>query len=187
MDWTDYLEAAKKLGPNPFYEVLGRYVGDKPGRVVELGFGAGAGLGWWVDRGWEVLAIDVDDHMCDYARAVYGSRIQVIQSGYVEVDWEDIDVISAVFALFFAGETEFWATWSRIRENVSTGAVFGGQLIGPEDDWASDHVSVTREEVDEMCLGLNVLYLEEVRKRGKTVFGTEKEWHVFHLVVGPPG
>ncbi|ARU39869.1 hypothetical protein CCB80_01450 [Armatimonadetes bacterium Uphvl-Ar1] len=185
MDWSDYFNAAKELGPNPFYSILERYVGDEPGRVVELGFGAGAGIGWWLDRGWEVLGVDADQGMCDHARSIYGDRVEVIQAGYSDVDWGEVDVVAAVFALFFAGETEFWATWSKIREHVLSGALFGGQLIGPGDDWAVDHISVTREQVEEMCLGLNVLYFEDVRRRGKTVFGAEKEWHVFHLVLGP--
>jgi SAM-dependent methyltransferase len=185
MDWSDYFAAAKKLGPNPFYAILDRYVGEEPGRVVELGFGAGSGIGWWVDRGWEVLGVDADQGMCDYARSIYGDRVEIFQAGYSEVDWGEVDVIAAVFALFFAGEDEFSATWSKIRELVKAGAVFGGQLIGPGDDWAVNHIALTKEQVEEMCSGLNVLYFEEVRRRGKTVFGAEKEWHVFHLVLGP--
>ena len=186
MDWSDYFGAAKRLGPNPFYSVLEPYLCG-PGRVVELGFGAGTGLGWWLDRGWQVLAIDADEGMCNYAQEVYGSRngLEIVCADFIGVDWGEADVVSAVFSLFFGEREGFEKSWSRIREYVAGGAVFGGQLIGPGDDWAEGNVAFTREELEGLFLGLDVLYFDEVRRRGKTVYEAEKEWHVYHLVLGP--
>lgn len=186
MDWSDYFDAAKNMGPNPFYATLEPYLWS-PGRVVELGFGAGTGLAWWLERGWDVLAIDADRGMCDYAREVYGERedLQIVCADYVGVEWGEADVVCAVFSLFFGDRDGFEKSWSRIRGYVEGGAMFAGQLIGPGDDWAEGNVAVAREELEAMCSGLNILYLEEVRRRGKTVFGAEKEWHVYHLILGP--
>lgn len=185
MDWSDYFEAARQMGPNPFYATLEPFLPGSPGRVVELGFGAGVGLGWWLDRGWSVLAIDADQGMCDYAREIYGERreLEIVCSDFTGVEWGEADIVCAVFALFFGEREGFEKSWSRIRRYVEGGAIFGGQLIGPGDDWAKGNVALTQAEVEELCSGLNVLYLEEVRRRGKTVYGAEKEWHVYHLVV----
>ncbi len=186
-DWTEYFEAAKKLGPNPFYDQLAPFLGE-PGTVLELGFGAGTGVLWWLDRGWKVIAVDVDESMCEHLREIAGVRqgLEIIQSDYQSLDWPNVDVVCAVFALFFDPPERFWQTWEKVRLAVENGALFAGQLIGPGDDWAKEGAtSVTREQLDEMIAGLRVLSLQEVQRRGKTVYGAEKDWHVFHLVLGP--
>jgi SAM-dependent methyltransferase len=186
MDWSDYYNSAKVMGPNPFYGVLEPYLPDVPGRVVELGFGVGTGLGWWLNRGWSVLGVDEDELMCDHVRTHYGDRdrLEIVQSSFVGVEWGRVDVVCSVFALFFANRGEFEEAWGRIRRVVEAGGIFAGQLIGPGDGWADRATAVGREELDQMIYGLDVLHLEEVRRRGKTIYGEEKEWHVYHLILG---
>lgn len=185
--WDEYFEAAKGLGPNPFYGTVESVLGsDFSGqRVLELGFGAGAGVGWWLDRGAEVVAVDEDPRMCAHLSGLVGDGVEVVCGGFEEGFLRGpFDVVSAVFSLFFVAPKELAGLWESVWGCLKPGGVFVGQLIGPEDDWAREgFAAVSREELEGILVGKEVLYLEEVRRRGKTVFGLEKEWDVYHLVV----
>ena len=187
--WDEYFLAAKELGPNPFYEVISSVLGEsfEGKRVLELGFGAGTGLDWWLERGATVLAVDEDPRMCEYVLGRHQNEdgLEVLYGDYLEgLGRGPFDIVAGVFSLFFVSPEELEGLWLEVSSALRPSGIFVGQLIGPEDDWAKEgFASVDRQELDEMLDGWEVLYLEEVRRRGKTVFGAEKEWHVYHLIL----
>ncbi len=186
MAWEKYAEAARSLGPNPFYAVAAPYL-PEPGHVLELGFGVGTGVKWWLDRGWQVTGIDEDPDMVRETLAFvnHNPSCEIIQSPYLAVPWpEGCDVIAAVFSLFFASPKDFPELWNRIHHHVRPNGLFIGQLLGPEDDWAAPHITThTTGEVDALLKGWEVLHRQEVNRDGKTVFGEPKHWHVHHLIL----
>lgn len=183
--WDDYFEAARRLGPNPFYDRVGQVLGEEFSglRVLELGFGAGAGVRWWTERGATVLAVDEDPRMVEALGEVAG--IEVLRGDFREgLVRGPFDVVSAVFSLFFVSPQELAGLWEGVRGALVPGGVFVGQLIGPEDDWAREGFApVSALDLEGMLAGWEVLWREDVRRRGKTVFGAEKEWDVFHLIL----
>lgn len=189
-DWSDYFQATIQKGPNPFYDQLEPFI-PRHGHVLELGFGSGKGVGWWLDRGWRVDAVDGDQGMIEHLQEVYGSnpQLKITQSlfGDYQINGE-YDVIAGVFSLFFTTGPEFSSIWSQIRSNLRSGDIFAGQLMGGQDDWANDPDTTwhTRAEVDELLNGLEILVLDEVERDGETVAKKSKHWHIFHIIARQP-
>ncbi len=186
MAWEQYAEAARKLGPNPFYGVLEPFL-PAPGHVLELGFGVGTGVKWWLERGWRVTGVDEDAQMVAETRGLLApdDQCDLIHADYMSAPWpDDLDVISAVFSLFFIPPPQFSEVWNRIEQKLRPNGLFVGQLLGPNDDWSSDQTtSHSSEEVDDLVSGWEVLHREEVNRDGKTVFGQPKHWHIHHLIL----
>ncbi|MDI9636938.1 class I SAM-dependent methyltransferase [Kamptonema cortianum] len=182
--WDEYFQAARKLGPNPFYSRIEPYLG-QPGKVAELGFGAGTGIQWWLDRGWQVVAVDAEDCMCEHLRSLHSpdTQLEIVCSDYVDANWGEVDVVAAVFSLFFVPPGRFECLWPKVVASIKPGGLFCGQLIGQGDEWATEeHVSHTQAEVDGLLRDFDILEIEEVRRAGKTLYGAPKEWHVYHVI-----
>ncbi|MDA4827727.1 MULTISPECIES: hypothetical protein [Kocuria] len=59
-------------------------------------------------------------------------------------------------------------------------------LFGDRDDWsAGDGTFLTRDEVDELVTGLEVLRLHEEERDGPA-FSGPKHWHTYQLVARRP-
>lgn len=184
MSLDAYFEAAKQLGPNPFYERVRPFLPVVPGRVLEIGFGVGAGVRWWADQGWQVTGIDPDPRMCDEAarRCEEYSDVKICCADGLTAAWPKVDVIAAVFATFFLGDRE-GELLARIQGHLEPGGLFVGQLLGPNDNWAATMPSHTTAQLRDWLEPFDVLFWDEVEADGKTVYGEPKHWHVHHLIL----
>ena len=178
-----FLAAVRDTPPNPFYGRLEPFL-DGSGRVLELGCGSGRGVHWWRDRGWSVVALDAHRPSLDVLRATLAddSEVMVLEATFQEAEWPPVQVVAAVFSLFF--ETEAVSeVWAKIVASLPPGGLFAGQLLGPDDDWAETTTTHTRAEVEAILKPHFATELhEEVNRPGKTALGDTKHWHVHHLI-----
>ncbi|MCB0825204.1 MAG: class I SAM-dependent methyltransferase [Armatimonadetes bacterium] len=187
MDFKQYFESAKKLGPNPFYKELDPHLGD-PGKVLELGFGVGTGVLWWLDKGWEVTAVDQGSEFCEHLRCEIGenAKCEIMEGDYCMGFNDQYDVVSAVFSIFFVTGDRFYEVFNQSLECVKPGGLWAGQLLGPDDDWRDDVTTLTYPEIKELVPDWKILQWNEVNRAGKTVFNEPKHWHVHHLILQKP-
>lgn len=183
-DWSDYFAASKQKGRNPFYENVEEFLGE-PGDVLELGFGAGLGVLWWLEKGWRVHAVDEDKFMCENLSSLLnpGCHCKIEQRSYIHAGFKKYDVVSAVFSLFFVPPDYFDPTWKKIFDALRPNGLFVGQFLGPHDDWAGDGWTThTKDEVEKLLENYEILFLDEVERDGETVYGKPKHWHVIHVI-----
>lgn len=182
--FADYFAATRDRGRNPFYDHLDPLLVDvEPGHVVELGAGVSPVIGEWLEKGWQVTAVDSDAEAVAYIHETFPSA-DVIEVSFPEMRLPPCDLVCAVFSLFFTPPEGFESVWQKIEQSVKPGGLFAGQLLGVNDDWASqsDITSLTRGQVEELLSNWEILMLDEVDRDGKTATGADKHWHVYHII-----
>ena len=178
---------------SPPWPLLIRAAGLLPhgGRALDLGAGAGRDTRYLLARGFAVTAVDADAHAAERLRALGDDRLRVVHSTFEAFPFEpqSYDLISAQFALPFVPEPAFSAVVARLVEALRPGGIFAGQFFGVNDEWNTPgrHMTfVTRERVEELLRGLDVIELREEDADGHTADGSAKHWHIFHILARKP-
>jgi SAM-dependent methyltransferase len=195
MDWSTFYkwQAGRELRAT-FLTGL-EAMGDRaPGFAIDLGCGDGLETKELIRRGWRVLAIDSDPGVDERVRAAVGAddvvgsdgapALEIWQSDFAEIhELPAADFVYAGFSLPFCDASHFPYLWADIRDSMRPGAVFAGELFGPDDEWfgrpGMNFHSLAG--VEAMLDGLEVVQLIEDNQPGRSFEGP-KHWHVFHIV-----
>jgi SAM-dependent methyltransferase len=168
-------------------------LGAGDGRLaVDLGCGEGTDSLALLDRGWSVLAIDVEPGGLALLRArvpaACAGRISIVCASFADAALPSADLIHAGFSLPFCSPRQFPAVWARIRRALGPGAIFAGQLFGTGDSWADDPGMTfqDRAEVIGLLEGLEILELHESERDGEAYSGP-KHWHTYDILARHPG
>jgi SAM-dependent methyltransferase len=167
---------------------------DGPGHAVDLGCGPGNDVlallaaGWTVDA-FDAHALAIETTAARAAERGFSGALRTTVARFAEVELApgSADLIHAGFSLPFTTAGEFHTIWRGIADAVREGGLFVGQLFGVNDTWAKDPdrrelTAFTREAVAELLARYEIEHWEEVDRDGVTATGTEKHWHVFHII-----
>jgi SAM-dependent methyltransferase len=184
--WSEFFKATKDNPPWPLMERAAELLG-RPGQALDLGAGAGRDTRYLLARGWRVTAVDRESEAIALLAKLPQANLQAIESSFEDFTFglEEYDLVSAQFSLPFVPRASFFTVFSRIKQALKPGGIFTGQFFGIHDEWnmtGSDMTFLTREEVDEVLGGMNVIEITEEDKMGGTATGGEKHWHVFHVI-----
>lgn len=183
-DWTDYYQATLSKPLHPFFENLEPHL-PPGGMAIDLGCGVGRGTLRLLELGFEVEAMDADPQAIEITRSRLPSdaRCRLVQSDFAAYPIPRHDVCLAMFSLFFLPRQAFNTFWSRLVGGMEPGTVFGGQLLGVNDEWKDRGYTLhSSEDARETFGDFEVRYWEEAERDGETAVGTPKHWHVFHVV-----
>lgn len=189
--WTTYNSAQVGRAPRRLCLDVLELAGPGGGRVaVEIGAGAGVEAKAMLDAGWVVHAYDRDPEMPERLRALAGADADVVASvGQVEqIELPPADLVHSGYSLPYLDPARFDDLWLRIRAALRPGGWLAVNLFGDRDEWAGDPTLsiVTRERLDEMFDGLEVVRLDEEDADGMA-FSGPKHWHVFTVIARRPG
>lgn len=185
-DWTDYFQSTLSKPLHPLFLELEPHL-PATGRALDLGCGVGHAVVWLADKGWEVRAVD------GHAEALEILQSRLLPDASVDVEYlrlEDVDIPVAAYDLIIAAYSLFFVEshetlnrmWKDIRAGLKPGGLFVGEFLGSRDDWAELFLTHTASEVTNLLQGWEILHLEEAEQDGHTSQGTEKHWHVFHVI-----
>lgn len=153
-----------------------------------MGCGTGLDTMELLARGWQVTAIDKDaavlNKLSKQASKKHPERLELINSCFENVQLPVANLINASFALPFCSPEKFSAVWKHIQESLPKGGRFAGHFFGIRDSWTENGsiCCFNKEDVSSFFDGFKMEAFEETEKAGKTIIGTDKKWHVFHIV-----
>jgi SAM-dependent methyltransferase len=159
---------------------------------VDLGCGEGTDSLALLDRGWSVLAVDVEPAGLALLRArvpaACARRIRIVCTSFGDAVVPPAHLIHAGFSLPFCEPRQFPAVWAQIRHALVPGAIFAGQFFGTRDSWADDPGMTfqNRGEVISLLHGLEILELHETERDGEAYSGP-KHWHTYDILAREPG
>jgi SAM-dependent methyltransferase len=159
--------------------------------AVDLGCGEGTDALALLERGWSVVAIDVEpDGLAMLAARIpaqFARQIQLICAAFANTTIPSAHLIHAGFSLPFCSPRQLPALWTRISHALLPGGIFAGQLFGIRDSWADDPDMTfhSREEVIAFLDGLEILMLHETECDGEA-FSGPKHWHTFDILARRP-
>jgi SAM-dependent methyltransferase len=95
------------------------------------------------------------------------------------------DLVNAEFSLPFIRRENFAAVFAGLLGAVKPGGVFTGQLFGLNDSWNTPESGMnfhSRDAVEQLLGGWDIVQFEEEDHPGKTKLGEPKHWHIFHIL-----
>jgi len=155
--------------------------------AVDLGCGEGTDSLALLDRGWSVLAVDVEPAGLALLRArvpaACAGRIRIVCTSFGDAAVPPAHLIHAGFSLPFCEPSQFPEVWAQIRSALVPGAIFAGQFFGTSDSWADDPGMTfqNRAEVISLLDGLEILELHETERDGEAYSGP-KHWHTYDVL-----
>lgn len=193
VNWSTYYD---KHAARPPREELAEAIAavdsvDGEGRqAADLGYGQGTETLALLEQGWRVLAVDAEPEaerrLRDRLTPALQERLIVETAGFGEVELPACDLVWSGLALPFCAPQEFGAVWRRIRHALRPGGVVAVDLFGTHHAWAPRATTLTRDDLDELLSGLEVLTLEEQDAPRATVNDGVIQWHGFFVVARRP-
>ena len=197
--WPAYYDALAGREPRPLLARAVAVTGppSPDDQAADLGCGDGTEAAALVGAGWRVLAVDGSadgvrrtrellDLVVDEGR-VAPHRVEARQAQLADVDLPSCRLVFSYFALPFAGDLD--AAWARARAALVPGGVLAVAIFGDRDDWAGESgvSTVTREQLEAMLDGLEVLELDEAEDDRPTAHNIAKHKHTYQvLALRPP-
>ena len=191
-DWAGYYAWSSGREPRPALLAACQRLGAGAGRMaVDLGCGEGTDALALLDRGWSVLAIDIEPAGLELLKArippAWAPRIRLLCASFAEAVLPPAHLVHAGFSLPFCPPSQFGGVWEKVRGALLPGGIFAGQLFGPHDSWSGDPGMSfqTRPEVSRLLEGLEVLELHETERDGEAYSGP-KHWHSYDILAREP-
>lgn len=152
--------------------------------AIELGCGAGLETRYLLEQGLSADTLDIDPTVAPELSRLSELGPHTHRTMPIE-EWDPLpaaDLVLACASLPFVPRQAFPLVWSRIREALQPGGILAVDLFGDRDTWASpEGTYLSRREVGELLVGLEVVELEERDEDGQA-FSGPKHWHAFTLI-----
>lgn len=171
-------------------KALELFENESPPHRQSIDLGCGTGIDTWalLLGGWQVLAIDREQSAIDkLANPASDASVPLATRCQEFASLEALPtsgLVNASFSLPFCAPDQFAGLWAKINQALVPGGRFAGHLFGPNDDWHSrpDMTFHSTAQARALFAGFELEVFKEVDEMGKTVAGTPKHWHVFHIV-----
>lgn len=165
-------------------------VDSEPRHAADLGFGQGTETLALLEQGWRVLAVDAEGEAERRLRARLAAgmedRLEVITAPFNEVVLPPCDLVWSGLALPFCDPADFEVVWRRIGHALRPGGVVAMDLFGLRHTWATRTTTLSRDDVEGLLSGLDVLTLEEQDAPRETVNDGVIQWHAFFVIARRP-
>lgn len=188
INWEEFYQITKDHPPWPLLvqavSLLGRV-----GEALDLGCGAGRDTRYLLAQGFEVTAVDREAASLAVLSELSSERLRCVQSSFEDFVFEQYYLINAHFALHFIQKDHFPIVFSRIKVALKPSGIFVGQFFGIKDTWNVPETTMTfytPEQARELLAGLDIVEFQEEDKDGEMADGTQKHWHVYHIIARKP-
>lgn len=162
--------------------------------AVDCGCGSGADIAYLLGEGFTVHAFDIERSAIDrcHQRFASSDQLTLSVSTFLDFEYPPCSLLVADASLFFCPPHDFPSVWQKMRQSLSSGGVFCGSFLGPEDTMARhpddeqtfwhDVLPLAEKDVLALFDGFQLLRFTEQKTSGLTPQGTEHDWHIFAVV-----
>lgn len=184
----DYYEKSKGREPRPILIFAASLCQNKE-EALDLGAGNLIESKYLLEEGFKhVTAVDRSPKIEVFKDEIKDPGLEVKRESFADFEFskEKYDLINAQFSLPFYGEKDFPAFMEKIINSLKPGGVFAGHLFGKNDGWnvgGSGMAFHTKEEIEALFQGVEVIRFKEMELDGKESSGKLKHWHIFTFVV----
>lgn len=155
-----------------------------PRTAIELGCGRGIESRFLVENGYTVHAYDVDQSVAPTLRELAADlpvHPEIVDLAEISV-LPGADLVLSCASLPFLPRDSFDGLWNILVTALRPQGILAVDLFGVHDDWAvTDGTYLSRDEVEELLEGFEVLELAEEERGGRS-FSGPKHWHTFRVL-----
>jgi tellurite methyltransferase len=187
-DWETYFKKHANRKPR---EQLVRAVSFCSSKENALDLGAGTLIesAFLLETGFShVFAVDSSPQSIEFSKYFDPEKFNLETKKFSDFVFtpNTYDLINAQYALPFHGKENFEQFIDGVKSSLRVGGIFVGQFFGINDGWNTSESKLvfhTKEVVQSMLSGMEIIELHEEEKDGSTASGNTKHWHVFHFIV----
>lgn len=185
--------AARKFDPPRSLLMRAAALAAPKDHALDVGAGALNATKYLLSVGFsQVTALDSAPASQKAAEDLPPDRVTFVLSRFEDFDYpaSAYDLVNAEFSLPFIRRESFAAVFARLLGAVKPGGLFTGQLFGLNDSWNTPESGMnfhSRDEVERLLRGFEIVELEEEDHPGKTKLGEPKHWHIFHILARKTG
>lgn len=192
--WETYFEETKASPPSETAICAMKELGDAKGLMIDLGCGAGTDSLYFLQNGWNILAIDANPEFFIASKSqlpeALQNRIKIEKMNFEELTLPKAECMIANFSLPFCNPLWFNDMWSKLVKKIREGGIFSGIFFGNRDEWVSEFSKErtfhTKEEVKKLFDKFHIISLKEIEYDGKCCGKdgkpSPKHWHYFQVV-----
>jgi SAM-dependent methyltransferase len=181
-----YEDSIKKNKPSP---LLAKFFGlnlcdELPGRTaIDIGCGAGNDTIFLLNKGFKVIAIDVEPQVKDLItnRINDEHNLKIIIDDFSKIQLHPADLMFGNYSLFFAGRN-FDRLMKNILENLNQNGFFVGNFLGKEDAWKECEARVDKDELFGYFSDFKIMYFSEEKYYKDSSSEKNKFWHVYTII-----
>ena len=186
MSWNEYLSNTKSYPSRPLLQEALLFVKTRK-TALDLGAGALNDARLLISNGFKVIVVDSNPQIAELARELSKDFIEINISPFDTFNFPEnsFDLVNAQYALPFNKPETFSKVFEKITMSLKVGGIFTGQFFGPEDEWANSHTEMSFHSKEQVLTFLNPYTIKkftEEKSMRPTAAGTEKHWHVFHVI-----
>lgn len=184
-NWRDYHDQTKNKPPNSLLLQALEFVIHKQ-KALDLGDGSLRDARYFLDEGFEVMVVDQEPQMMQYAETLHAEKLRCVVSSFADFDFpeETFDIASAMYALPFNPPDTFDRVMQNIKASLVKGGIFCGHFFGVRDEWSTnpDMTFHTKAQIADIFADMELIQCEEEEKDRLLADGTPKHWHLFYVI-----
>lgn len=187
MSWNEYYEKTLNKEPHEICKKSLEFCANT-GTVIDLGCGTGRDTLFFLERGYNVVAVDREERSIDIIRNAvagrYDDKIKLINADFTKIELMPAVLVNAAFALFFCSREDLDGLIKKIYDSLEYGGCFCGQILGEKDSWfgRKDITCLTKSEILDMLKRFKIIECSEVEQDGETILGDMKHWHYYEII-----
>ena len=184
-NWSEHHQQTIKLPPSPL--LIDALTHLRSGlRAIDIGGGGLRDTKYLLEKGFDVTVIDIEPKIVNEAKKLFSNMAKGISTSFADFPFplEEFDIANAMYALPFNPPDTFDMVFANIKKSLKKGGIFCGQFFGIKDEWSSSiNMSFhTKEQVESLLEGMEIISLEEVEKDATLANKEPHHWHVFHVI-----
>lgn len=193
--WNTYFKMTKMNPPSETAIKALKQFGTNKSNMIDLGCGAGNDSLYFLENGWNVLAIDWQpDFVIQLKEEMpkeMQSKLEISKMKFEELKLPDfVDCIIANFSLPFCNPKHFEKMWNEIIGSIREDGIFSGVFFGDRDEWATNMSDLrtfhSKEQVLSLLEMFHIIDFAEEEYEG-TCCGRNgekvpKHWHIFKVI-----
>lgn len=185
--WLEFYEITKNKPPSPLLVKAIKFVSEKD-RALDLGAGALRDTRFLLQTNFQsVTSVDSEPLIAEVSKELKDDRLNAINATFNDFNYllESYDLVNAQWSLPFNPPDTFNEMWNKVKDSIKNGGIFTGQFFGINDEWNKPGTKMTfhtKQQVEELLSGMEILEFTEEDKDSTTANGTPKHWHVYHVI-----
>lgn len=186
--WNEYYQKVAQQPHRPNVERAANLLTLDNKTAIDAGCGTGRDSQYLLSRGYTVHAFDAHQDAVEtcLTRFEGNPHYSISHSCFSDLTYPACSLFIASASLFFCPSEHFAKVWQKINKALVPNGVFCGDLLGINDSWveADTHPNIcafTKEQVEALFEGYEILYFHERDEDGTTAVGHTKHWHTFSV------
>lgn len=183
-----FIDASRSRDPIPYLVQAISLLGNRRGRALDLGFGAGVDAVYMATSDFEVTAIDSSEEAISRAKILTEKSNFIAEQARIEdyvISPDTYTLVMAWNSIPFLQKKDAVKSLEKIQKALVPGGLCVLSIFGPEDDWTTQRPGMsffTVEELKDVWPEMNFLKLSEEKGEGPLAAGGTKFWHKIQCI-----